>query len=1139
MNATSWRLAAAVIALLAGSAGLSAEVHPPGSTAAAPPDTVFVAPPTGVREADRASILAALEQVRPGGTVAFAPGTYLIGELINVAVPGVTLLGHTGGTTLRGCTPTNFEDLERAFATVVTGEGTANGPDPDACGVLRITGGHQTVRDLTFEYSWWGLGMESLTASEWEAVAGGHHIVGNTFRSSMNGVRGISRDADTTVIRRNRFIDIHFAVSVVGSSFHVLENDITVTDPRAVIHGHPGAAISLGAVPPAAAACEHNVIAGSRIEGHPAGIMVYVRPPGSCRQNVIRDKAITVRKVPFEHRSGGFWLRIASAADSSIVGVPLTLGVEQAERGSSGGVLEETLVEGNRILGAEGLGIQIVRGSRNRIVNNSITGIASRDPFPGNTLGGGPERWRMANGSGFWASPGSDENEIVGNIFSDIASDAIVLQGDSNRVECGSASDAVRDLGSGNRVSVAQAAADAPAVAAAAPIATASGSIATGSNVVQDTLRYTLITGGHPKGERRVWREGPGMWRYEHVGRSYDSYHSPGTERLEMDADGLPVRVEISLESGGGPDARWEERFELREGRASWSISEDGNPASSASRRVEHGEGAVTGPAYYDAIHRVHDLGVLARALLRQPARTLPLLPDGEARLDTLARRIVEVDGRSRAVWHYAIHGILLRPLYVWLDEDGATFADEWSVLMGWEAAFPELRAEMEAALAGHHRRLARELVPPARERPLVIRGARLFDPSTHEVREGMTIVVEGSRVGAVAPDESLAVPSGAEIIEAAGRMVVPGLWDMHAHHGIPSPDLELDAPLNLAAGVTMARDLGSHTEQILALRERIEAGEAIGTRLILAGFIDGPGGRPSGVLGGNAEEARAIVDRFAELGYAQIKIYQEMPPELVPVLVERAKHHGMRVSGHVPNGMNAREVLEGGFDEIQHLLQVIGNLGPIPSPVEDLDAFYDWFSELTADSEVVRSFLELMVSRDAALDPTLAGFLWWCSPPDWVGEIAGRLPSSPRRRFLVFSSQYECLPPHSRRDEALANLVGVVRAAHEAGVPVLPGTDFIAGLGLHAELIEYARAGIPAPEVLTLATLGAARVMGMDDELGSVEPGKLADLILVDGDPTQDIGDIRRVALVVKDGRVYDPAAIYRALGIRPCCDD
>lgn len=125
----------------------------------------------------------------------------------------------------------------------------------------------------------------------------------------------------------------------------------------------------------------------------------------------------------------------------------------------------------------------------------------------------------------------------------------------------------------------------------------------------------------------------------------------------------------------------------------------------------------------------------------------------------------------------------------------------------------------------------------------------------------------------------------------------------------------------------------------------------------------------------------------------------------------------------------------------------------------------------------------------------------------------------------------------HALWPEILANLSDIVHTMYESGVPVLPGTDMTPGFGLHRELELYVEAGIPAAEVLALATVDAARVMGAEDELGSIEPGKLADLIIVDGDPTRDIGDIRRVVTVVKEGRVYDPAAIYRALDIEPCC--
>jgi hypothetical protein len=1110
---------------LAATAPYMAAQPTPADSPPAGPDIVRVAPPTGEREADRASILTALAQVTAGGTVKFASGTYLVGNGIQVTTPQITLLGHADGTTLRGCALDEFSDL-RSLA------GNCNG--------LELLAGHQTVRGLTFEYAYAGVYLGCCMREQGTVrTVGGDLVEGNTFRTGY-GVLVESAWTEPAVIRGNRFVNTFHAVGINGSAVHVLDNDFSVPEPeRVLIAGFPSEAVYIapsrriegGPVP----TCTGNVVAGNRIDGTPMGIEMNVwEADTSCHGNVIRDNRIAVAPARVPE-----WSSIPAGDDSRIVyGVPIALNDYATEGEDADGAdgaakrVSENLIERNRIIGGPGPAIQLHGASGNRIINNSISGVRLRGTYPGDTFSR-PPPGPDANGAGIWISRGSDENEILGNVFDDVAGDTIVLEGDRNRVETRSTSDSVHDVGSANRVI-----GRALPVPATDPVDTTASwrsmGFADEAAAVRDTIRYSVIIEGHRKGERRVWREGRDIWRYKYIGRAYDSYHSPGSERLVLSDDGRPVRLETSLLDVGAPGTTWEERFELSDGRASWSMFEQ---AASGSRLVEQGDHDVTGAAYYDAMLRIHDVGVLARALLQQPDGMLPLLPDGEARIKPLGSRVVEADGGSLAVRRYAIHGLMLRPVYVWLDEKGATFADEWSILAGWEAAFPELRSEMEAALADHHRRLARDLVPPARERPLVIRGARLFDPRTHEVREGTTIVIEANGIWAVGADEDLAVPPGAEVIDAAGKMVLPGLWDMHAHHGIPSPDLELDAPMNLAAGVTTARDLGSHTEQILALRERIDAGAAVGTRLVLAGFIDGPSGRPSGVLVGSAEEANAVVDGFAELGYAQIKIYQEMPPELVPVLVERAKHHGMRVSGHVPNGMSAWAVVQSGFDEIQHLTQVVGNLGPVPNPVEDLDAFYDWWTALTPDSEVVRSFIALLASRNVALDPTLSGFMWWCTSPAWVGEIAERLPPAPRRRFLLYSSLWQCLD-HPRLEEAVTNIHGFVRAAHEAGVAVLPGTDYIAGLGLHAEFIEYVRAGIPAPEVLTLATLGAARVMGMDDELGSVEPGKLADLILVDGDPTTDISDIRRVVLVIKDGRVYDPAAIYRALGIRPCCE-
>jgi hypothetical protein len=408
-------------------------------------DTVHVAAPTGEMDTDRASILAALEAVRPGGVVQFAPGTYLVGEVVQAGTRGVTLLGHPGGTTLRGCDPAELEELEREAARA--GDLPTRIAIVRRCGMLELTGGRWTVSNLTFEYTRMGLILGCCHGDlVLRPTEGGYHIEGNTFRHSGNAIRAGLLSSDTTVIRGNRFIDTYHALSALASHLRVLDNNISATERARVTF-----AISLESMPtwhdpastPAATSCEHNVIARNRIEGHPEGITVVAYPGRSCRNNVIRDNIIV---TPGTHPDDSTW-----------VGVPLILENSppvggQREQGREAGTLADNLIEGNRIVGADGLGMIVYQASRTHIVNNTITGVRTRDPFPGNTIGFSDERWREANGSGIWLSPGSDGNEIVGNTFEDIAAHAVVLEGDSNRVELRSPSDSVRDLGSGNQV---------------------------------------------------------------------------------------------------------------------------------------------------------------------------------------------------------------------------------------------------------------------------------------------------------------------------------------------------------------------------------------------------------------------------------------------------------------------------------------------------------------------------------------------------------------------------------------------------------------------------------------------------------------------------------------------------------------
>jgi imidazolonepropionase-like amidohydrolase len=597
--------------------------------------------------------------------------------------------------------------------------------------------------------------------------------------------------------------------------------------------------------------------------------------------------------------------------------------------------------------------------------------------------------------------------------------------------------------------------------------------------------------------------------------------------RLKLDRAGIPVRMRVTGEDYWKNPV--DERFEYAQGRAVWSNAS------------EKGERKVSGRAFYVSLNGANqEIGVLAAALLRSPRRRLPLLPEGEARIERVAATRVETGGRARELGLYAISGLDFTPLYVWMESPGVFFGryDGFVTVVrqGWEDAAPALLKAQSEAVARREEILASKLARrPAG--PLVIRGARVFDPATGTVQAGTTVVVSGNRIQAVGRDGAAAAPAGAEVLEARGRMLLPGLWDMHQHLSA------MDGILSLAAGVTTCRDLGNDTDHLLGLKRRWDSGKALGPRVVLGGVIDGPGPfvGPTQVLADTAEEARAVVDRYAGQGYEQIKIYNSVDPELVPVIVEQSHRRGLRVSGHIPYGMTAETAVRAGFDEIQHLNFLFLNFLPevdTRTPAR-LSAVAERAAELDLAAEPALAFVRLLKERQIVADPTVTlfedrftGSAGKVSPS--MAAVAGRLPYPVRRRFLGGNLP---VPPglEGRFRDSFRALLAMVRALHEAGIPIVAGSDLTAGFVLPRELENYVRAGIPVPEVLKIATLGAARVMKHDGELGSIAPGKLADMILVDGDPVADIGELRRVVLTIKDGVLYETAKLWQAVGVEP----
>jgi cytosine/adenosine deaminase-related metal-dependent hydrolase len=634
-------------------------------------------------------------------------------------------------------------------------------------------------------------------------------------------------------------------------------------------------------------------------------------------------------------------------------------------------------------------------------------------------------------------------------------------------------------------------------------------------------LKYAVITSGRPSGEGEVRIEADGTRRthftFNDRGRGPDV-----TTELRVDAAGAPRYFRAT---GSAYEKQpIDERLDERDGKLVWSSA------------GETGE-APAGSGFYVAQNQ--DLGVeLVRGVLRAPDRRIKLLPAGEVRLE--ADAIVEIDGRK--LHHVALVGIGFTPELVWLDDELELFASasSWisTVRDDGVALLPKLIAADQQWHAGRAGRLATELAhrPPAAG--LAITHARLFDAERKTVIPDATVVIAGDRIVAVG-DATTRPPAGAQVIDARGRTLLPGFWDMHVHLRAT------DGVLALASGVTTVRDLGNDADDLGARIARIAAGTELGPTVLRAGFIDGPGklAGPIGVQAATADEARAAVQRYAELGCVQIKIYSSMAPDLVPVIARAAHERGLRVSGHVPTGMTAKQVVEAGFDELQHanflFLQFLAGPDDDTRTQLRVTRVAERGGSLDLAGPEVSSFLDFLAAHRTVIDPTVAIYegIFTSEPGDLnpiLVPLRGRLPAqverggggpggldAPGGKRAVYRASYEAM-------------LKMVKLAFDRGVTVVAGTD-AGGVAFPRELELYVKAGIPAPDVLALASFGAARVMGKDREAGSIAVGKRADLVLVDGDPTRDISAVRNTDVVIARGVVYDPAELLASAGIAP----
>jgi hypothetical protein len=646
-----------------------------------------------------------------------------------------------------------------------------------------------------------------------------------------------------------------------------------------------------------------------------------------------------------------------------------------------------------------------------------------------------------------------------------------------------------------------------------------------------ETLRYVILTDdGKKAGEQVVERGDDGLVKVRYVFK--DNGRGPELrEQFRLAADGTfsEYRVEGSSTFGSSVD----EHF-FREGdHAVWRSTS------------EKGEQTAAGSALYVPLNSSFEANSVAiAAAAKRPDGKLPLLPSGSLSQVKIDEVEIDRNGGRQRVQLLVQTGLGLEPSFYWATtgERPRLFASIYPGWMrvieeGWESSLETLAARQRAAEVKRLQSMAAQL-----QRPLtgltVVRNARVFDSESAKLGPASDIYLLRGRITAVLPSGSPMRGVDNEI-DAQGRVLLPGLFDMHGHAG------RWQGGLNLAAGVTSVRDMGNDNATMQQMIDETAAGRLLAPQVIPAGFLEGesPFSARIGFVIKDLAGAKDAVDWYAEHGYPQLKIYNSFPPAVLRDTIAYAHGRGMRVSGHVPATLRAQDVVDQGYDEIQHINQVLLNFLVTPTTdTRTLERFYlpaEKLAGLDFDSKPVQDFIALLAGKRIVVDPTLTAFDFirqrdgHMSPA--YAAIADHMPPDVQRGFRSGGMKIPDDATASRYEASYAKMVEFVGRMYRAGVPIVAGTDGLAGFTLQRELELYVQAGMTPAQALQIATRNGALYTRTSQERGSVTPGKLADLVLVDGDPTVDITDLRKVSLVITQGKVISPSEVYRALGIAP----
>jgi imidazolonepropionase-like amidohydrolase len=555
---------------------------------------------------------------------------------------------------------------------------------------------------------------------------------------------------------------------------------------------------------------------------------------------------------------------------------------------------------------------------------------------------------------------------------------------------------------------------------------------------------------------------------------------------------------------------------------------------------VDHGSGKAGTALHYHPLNETIDSYIaLSDALMKAPGNRLRIVPSGEARMSRLTALQISSGGETKQLTAYAVDGLGVSPLVIWVE--GKTFFGTIGLYQilpdGWEGVGQALGIAQAEALASRNAELVTRLAPRM-AKPLAFTNVRIFDADNGVFRDGMTVTVENGKIVQVGTSREITPPHASLVIDGRGKTLMPGLWDSHQHLFNDESGLLL-----LSQGIVNIRDAGNQIDELLARRQRIRDGKLLGPRIVASMLIDGKSPLAAQV-GMNVEtvaEAQQAVQRAKTLGFEGIKLYGSLDKSLVRPMVEEAHRLGIRVHGHIPHGMRPSEAVAAGYDELNHINFVMMEAMP-DSVVERSNTnarFYGpalYGPKVRFDTPPMKTLLDTLSQKQIVVDPDIS--LYETSFVPDQGELAisyhpfsKMLPTAMRRTLSSISFAPTAEVDRKTMRQGYQRLFDLTAELFRRNIPVVAGTDGN-GLELVREIELYHAAGVSPERAIQAATIVPAKAFGLGETTGSIKVGKDADIFLVSGDPRANLGALRNVEYVVRDGRLMRADALRQAAG-------